>query len=150
LCSQLILKMSYKYQLHIEKYNLTNCPPVDGAILPCECYHYIFEDIQDKNNFLPHSMRKPEDFVILQDSKKCSWIGLSCYADYEKAVENWNHWNKIKKGKFAKQVGNFLSKLKLDINDGTTSIKESNSHFNFYEYQSCELHKKITGTIALI
>ncbi len=137
-------RMEYKYKTTIEQYNLADCPPEDGNILPCECYHYVFEDKDHRDNFLPISERDPKRINNLKDIKKCALIGLSCYLSEKEAVDKWNRYNKYPDYAFEQNVGTFLCRLLLKKEDGTTSKdKETTTHFNFYEYHHVNLKSQI-------
>ncbi len=136
--------MEYKYQATIALYQLADCSPKDDGTLPCECYHYIFEEENHADNFLPISERKPERVNSAKDQQKCSLIGLSCYLSAEEATKKWNRYNKYPDYAFEKSVGTILCKLCLNKEDGTaTKDKEHSTHFNFYEYSSTNLKSKI-------
>ncbi len=143
--------MEYKYKQTMEKHNLIDCPSEDSNILPCECYHYVFEDINHKDNFLPKSERKPEGMNDLADETKCAWIGLSCFLNPQKAKKMWQS-QVDRYPEFATQIaGTVLCKLSLSKNDGTTSEKsKKTTHFNFYEFVHTNLRDKIIGLESLL
>jgi hypothetical protein len=136
--------MDYKYKTTIEQYNIINCPPKDDNLLPCECYHYIFEDINHADNFLPIAERDPKRINNSKDIQRCALIGLSCYLREQEAVEKWNRYNKYPDYAFEQNVGTILCKLLLKKEDGTTSKdKKETTHFNFYQYSSTNLKSQI-------
>lgn len=102
-------------------------------------------------NHIPQYMSNPKR--MLQDMGKgkanTSLLSLSCFATAEKAESFYTNLSKAFKNA-ANSIGDSLSEGCLANEDGRKTITVDNGHFDFYEYESCDLNKKFQITKNLI
>lgn len=135
-----------KYQKEIDEMGLAECPPsecIQSFLLACR---FIFNDLSHPNNFKPVGLIHPQrlnDFK--EDVKKCQSLGLSMFADLEKARMHFEHLQLKTAGKFSKTVGSCVAILNLVETDGVFSDpnERSDSHFTFHEFEIAELTNRI-------
>ncbi|MDD6002480.1 MAG: hypothetical protein PUC50_09875 [Bacteroidales bacterium] len=135
-------RLCFKYQKFFDK--LVD----DGLQMPhlfapndINAFRFVFSDDESKNH-LPVLVINPRR--VLPDTLKYSGYALSCYDNEDKAVERYLDLCKINK-KMPLTLGNALSSGHLHNSDGMISAIEPHTrHFDFYEYESCNLSQSFT------
>ena len=102
-------------------------------------------------NHIPQYMSNPKR--MLQDMGKgnatTSLLSLSCFTTAEKAELFYTNLRKAFKNA-ANSIGDSLSEGRLPNEDGKKTITAGNGHFDFYEYESCDLNYSFKITKNLI
>ena len=90
---------------------------------------------------------------MLQDMGKgkanLSLLSLSCFSTTEKAESFYMNLRKAFKNA-ADSIGDSLSEGHLANEDGRKTSTAENGHFDFYEYESCDLNQTFQVTKNLI
>lgn len=101
----------------------------------------------DQQNHIPQYVRNPKR--MLQDLDKgkgdTSFLALSCFATNLQAELFFSNLTKAFKNAKT-SVGDALAEGILANEDGMKTATSNNGHFDFYEYEQCDLNKtfKIT------
>lgn len=131
----------YKYQEQIDELTELGCQ------LP-ELYHpnnmsacrFAFDDT-NRQNHIPQYMATPKR--LLQDVTKgkatTSLLALSCFTTPEKAEMFFFNLQKAFRN-ISNAIGNSLSEGILSNDDGMKTETAGNGHFDFYEYEGCDLN----------
>ena len=90
---------------------------------------------------------------MLQDKSKgkenISLLALSCFTTAEKAEVFYTHLRKAFKN-VSNSIGDSLSEGNLTNEDGKKTSNANNGHFDFYEYEACDLNMTFQITKNLI
>ena len=90
---------------------------------------------------------------MLQDINKgkgnTSLLSLSCFSTAEKAETFYINLLKAFRN-VASSIGDSLSEGVLTNEDGVKTVTGSNGHFDFYEYENCDLNRTFHITKNLI
>lgn len=93
-------------------------------------------------NHIPQYMNNPKR--MLQDIGKgkanTSLLALSCFTSAEKAQMFFTNLRKAFKN-VTSSIGDSLSEGHLSNEDGGKTASASNGHFDFYEYEGCDLNR---------
>jgi len=134
--------MTYKYQTEMHRLGLENCPPPEYDFSLSTAYRFVFEDLQHPNNFKPIALIFPQRLNEFRDhAQKCQAMGLSMFAENEKAKRHFSLLQKKTAGRFSKTVGTCLAALKLGDADGLHSdpLERSDAHVTFHEFEGTNL-----------
>lgn len=86
---------------------------------------------------------------VAQGKGNTSLLALSCFTTSEHACHFYHHLSKAFK-KVAVSIGNSLAEGVLTNDDGKNTAPSNNGHFDFYEYEGCDLSKSFQITKQLI
>ena len=102
-------------------------------------------------NHVPQYMSNPKR--MLQDMGKgkvnLSLLSLSCFTEVEKAETFYRNLCKAFKN-IQYTIGDSLSEGCLTNDDGLMTSVANNGHFDFYEYETCDLNKTFQITQNLM
>ncbi len=139
-CDKMDAKV-YKYQNEIDELISLGCqlpelfPPNDIS-----AFRFAYSDFK-KQSHVPQYMSNPRR--MLQDISKnrmtISLLALSCF---DTAAHAETFYVNLKKAfrNISSTIGDSLSEGVLTNNDGMKTINNSNGHFDFYEYEGCDLN----------
>ena len=141
----------FKYQEQIDELLAIGCQlPELFAPNDMQACRFAFSG-KGHTNHVPQYMNNPKR--MLQDMGKgkanTSLLSLSCFSTAEKAESFYTNLCKAFKNA-ANSVGDSLSEGYLANEDGRKTNTADNGHFDFYEYESCDLNKKFQITKNLI
>ena len=109
-------------------------------------FRYVYSE-DNPNNHKPVSVLNPSR--QLPDELKFSGFALSCYDDEKAAVARYRNLCKINK-KIRLVLGNALCSGKLQNTDGLmSSVNIETRHFDFFEFESCNLSNTFKITMLL-
>jgi hypothetical protein len=141
----------FKYQKQIDDLLAKGCQlPELFAPNNMQACRFTFSE-EGHQNHVPQYMSNPKR--MLQDINKgkanTSLLALSCFTTSEKAETFYTNLRKAFKNVFT-SIGDSLSEGKLRNEDGLKTSASNNGHFDFYEYESCDLNKTFEITKHLI
>jgi len=124
--------MSFKYQNDYDKLSNT-CPPDEYIAKIIEpAYRWVFDSIDDKNNFTPQFHKKPIRFLNNDDLTKCKSMGLSFFNDLKGSIERFNELKDNLGDNIYAILGVKIAKGKIDTSDGVNSDFERLGHFTHH------------------
>ena len=141
----------FKYQKQIEELMALGCQLPD-LFLPnnMNACRFAFNEA-GRQNHIPQYMSNPKR--MLQDINKgkgnTSLLSLSCFSTAEKAETFYINLLKAFRN-VASSIGDSLSEGVLTNEDGVKTVTGSNGHFDFYEYENCDLNRTFHITKNLI
>lgn len=132
----------FKYQEQIEELLAGGCQlPELFAPNNLRACRFAFSEEGHTNN-VPQYMSNPKR--MLQDigngKANISLLSLSCFTTAEKAETFYSNLRKAFKN-IQYSIGDSLSEGCLRNEDGKMTSAASNGHFDFYEYEACDLNK---------
>lgn len=140
----------FKYQEWIDKLVAEGCtmPPLYATDDMKAC-RFAFSS-PDKQNHIPQYVRNPKR--MLQDlgngKAGTSLLALSCFATHSQAEFFFSNLQKAFKNART-SIGDALAEGILTNEDGMKTTTSPNGHFDFYEYESCDLNKSFQITKKL-
>ena len=140
----------FKYQEQIDKL-LAEGYQLPELFMPnnLQACRFVFSE-EGRPNHIPQYMSNPKR--MLQDIGKgkanLSLLSLSCFTEAEKAVTFYRNLCKAFKN-VQHTIGDSLSEGCLTNNDGQMTSVTNNGHFDFYEYECCDLNQTFYITKTL-
>lgn len=141
----------FKYQKQIDELLAMGCQlPELFAPNDMQACRFAFSG-EGHINHIPQYMSNPKR--MLQDMGKgkanTSLLSLSCFITAEKAETFYMNLCKAFKNA-AYSIGDSLSEGCLTNEDGMKTSTANNGHFDFYEYETCDLNKTFQITKCLM
>ena len=141
----------FKYQKQIDELLALGCQ-LPELFVPdnMEACRFAFSG-EGHQNHVPQYMSHPKRMLqdIHNGKANTSLLALSCFATTEKAETFYANLRKAFKNVDI-SIGDSLSEGILSNEDGRKTITSSNGHFDFYEYEGCDLNKSFQITKNLI
>lgn len=137
-----------KYKIYIDTL-IRQGEPLPALKSPSEqdAYRFVFSSAPERNH-LPVCVSNPRR--VLPPGIKISGYALSCFSDEQKAEARFVHLRKTFK-LISKTIGDSIAFGQLNTNDGLISEPDIHtSHFDFYEFASCDASQIFTLKRALI
>lgn len=105
-------------------------------------FRYVFSKKPEKNH-LPVYIQKPQRAISAADKNKQTAAGyaLSCFENEEKAFEKYNEY-RSHSPKIMNTLGDALSTGIIDNTDGLITTANKDSHFELFEFSTCNLSEK--------
>lgn len=141
----------FKYQKQIDMLLALGCQlPELFAPNDMNACRFAFSGA-DYQNHIPQYLSNPKRMLLDVNNGKgnTSLLALSCFSTTEKAELFYLNLRKTFKN-IASTIGDSLSEGKLSNEDGRKTKTASNGHFDFYEYEACDLNKTFQITKNLI
>lgn len=137
----------FKYQKWIDQFVEEGCllPPLYAPNNMQAC-RFVFS-FDGRRNHIPQYVAQPKR--MLQDVAKgrgnTSLLALSCFVTAHQAESFYANLRKAFKNA-VNSIGDALAEGTLANEDGMKTSESTNGHFDFYEYENCDLNKtfKIT------
>lgn len=137
-----------KYKTHID--TLIQ----QGELLPAlkspnaqDAYRFVFSSMPERNH-LPVCVSNPRR--VLPPGIKISGYALSCFSDEQKAESRYINFSKTFK-LISKTIGDSIAFGQLNNCDGLISEPDiQTTHFDFFEFTSCDASKIFTLKRTLI
>jgi hypothetical protein len=135
--------MKFKYQEQLD--SLLN----EGIEMPDQLYNaenllsyrYVF-DSDHPHNHIPAYIINPRR--MLQEKKRnnlsCLGFSLSCFSDKDKAIGKFSKISKTNKN-FWKTAGNSICSGTIENSFGVITEPNSDTHFELFEFEDCDLKK---------
>ncbi|MGC6429675.1 MAG: hypothetical protein ACON5F_01380 [Jejuia sp.] len=120
---------------------LEKCPPTEYEQKQCESFRWVFEDIQDKRNFIAQAEKNPKKLNDKSDIQKCEIYALSFHDSLENSQAHFSKLTKKFKN-LKKLLGTHIAKGNLVNDDGVGSNVDNNGHFNFHYRTNHEFDKR--------
>lgn len=142
---------AYKYEVDLN--TLENCPFEDCVLDTLDAYRFVFEGMNG-DSFIPVLKISPERISqppFKDDNHfQCSGYGLSMFTTESQARAKFNKLRK-RNNEIYKILGEKIASGTITPDLGERSeISRSTGHFDFFEYESCDLsqHFSIVGDLV--
>ena len=144
-------KKLFKYQSLIDQLLVAGCHlPVLSSPDNTNACRFAFTE-EGHQNHLPQYVSNPRRMLqdIGKNSATTSLLALSCFTTSERAEAFYANLRKAFKHA-ASSIGDSLAEGILTNEEGMMTTPSANGHFDFYEYEGCDLNKTfhITRKIA--
>jgi hypothetical protein len=136
----MIKKKNFKYYSSFKE--ISNCPPDDYYEDKIKAFRWVYEPIENKENFRPQILKNPKRFNDKEDKEKCLAYSLSFFETLKAAEERFNFFFERYNNKAYKIFGTHVAEGKLESNDGLRNDPDKKKHFSFHEYKRAKLIKK--------
>lgn len=132
----------FKYQEQIDKLLAEGCQ-LPELFMPNnqQACRFVFSE-EGHSNHIPQYMSNPKRMLqdIGRGKASLSLLSLSCFTEADKAEVFYKNLCKAFKN-IQYTIGDSLSEGCLTNNDGRMTSVAGNGHFDFYEYECCDLNK---------
>jgi hypothetical protein len=132
--------MEYYYTREISPL-VPPCPPDDYESYNKEVFRWVFEHVEDENNFKAQAEKKPAVLNHKDDERKCAYYALSFHTSLEKSKQAFAFFRSTMK-LASKRLGTNVAKGMLTKDDGIGSIPDKNGHINFHHYKARNFEKR--------
>ena len=149
--STIMEQKKFKYQKQINELIALGCQ-FPELYLPnyMQACRFAFSDSAHQNH-IPQYVTNPKR--MLQDVAKSkattSLLSLSCFDDTDKAESFYYNLQKAFRN-ISNSIGDSISEGILANEDGMKTKTASNGHFDFYEYEGCNLNSSFEITKNLL
>lgn len=141
----------YKYQQQIDELIALGCQ-LHELYSPnnMQACRFAFSD-SARQNHIPQYVTNPKRMLqdIAKSKATTSLLSLSCFDDTTKAESFYSNLQKAFRN-ISNSIGDSISEGKLANEDGVKTKTASNGHFDFYEYEGCDLNKSFEITKNLL
>ena len=83
--------MEFYYEEHHKKLSI-ECPPKSYKQEETDAYRWVFDDIENKDNFISQYEKNPKRYNSKSDLGSCNGMSLSMYKDIESAIDSFYHF----------------------------------------------------------
>ncbi len=123
--------MKYKEILDIE-----GCPSNSEALKKVG-YRFVFDNMEGKS-FIPVAVQSPKRIKNSKNNEKCSAYALSLFATEGAAKDFFLELYK-RNPRIVKTLGDKLAMGEVEPSMGTCGRENRKQHFDFFEYEGCDL-----------
>ncbi len=121
------MELSFKDLLEkVEK-----CPPDNYKNLECEAFRWVFDDIENEDNFKPQGIKNPKR-LNTNNANYCAILALSFFNSEKKARSRFEMLLEQMGENAKKALGTKIAKGYLDLDDGIGEDANSSGHFNYH------------------
>ncbi len=115
------------------------CPPNEYTEKNIEAFRWVFDDIQNAENFIPLAKKNPARILSMDDKSQCKAYSLSMFNSEDAARNRFQFLHKIMKDKAFKLLGTNIAKGNIEEMHGVNSNSDENGHFSHFHYESVDL-----------
>lgn len=124
--------MTFKYQTYFDRLSL-KCPPLHYQPNNIQAFRWVFDSIEDEENFSPQYHRKPKRFLNSDEKTKCQAMGLSMFDTLYNAKQKFIFLkNSMGEKKAYEFLGTKIAEGHLLNKDGVNSLPDKNGHFTYH------------------
>jgi len=132
-----------KHQDSIDALDLTDCPSQNAKEKDCEAFRWCFETLDHPDTWTPQAQKLQREGSFPRENwsteRLCDSWALSFFNSERNAKAVWMSINPKLKAKMGYKN---LSRGTLKKKDGLCCPTEHNGHFNFFEFEKCNLEKR--------
>ena len=132
--------MKYYYEEKIKKLS-HECPPIHYEGKSRICFRWVFEKIENEENFKAQADKKPSIINSKEDKKICDYYALSFHDTLENSRNAFEFLENIVKNA-RKRLGSHIAKGRIDHSDGVAEEPDDNGHFNLHPSQENNFGEK--------
>ena len=136
--------MCFRFRLQHE-YDLldSGCPPSDYLPKNVEvAFRWVYDNINNANNFLTQYEKEPSRFNEKSDALKCAALGLSFFDSLENAKNRFNNLKIQMGGKIYDTLGKHIAKGSIQSSDGVSGLCNNIGHFTHHSYYYIKLFRE--------
>lgn len=122
--------MDFLYKDELDK--IESCPPSIYKSMECECFRWVYDEIDNENNFKSQADKNPSRLNSVGDKMKCDLYALSLHKTIEDSKKHFEIITKSMNSLTKKKLGTKIAKGKVVKTDGVGEDADSIGHFNFH------------------
>jgi len=111
------------------------CPPENYQSKNITAFRWVYDDINDDENFKPLAKRNPQRLLSLEDKMKCKSYSLSMFNSKDTAVKRFEFFKRKLKKK-ANKLGTNIAEGNILEEHGVNSEIEGNGHFSHFMHNN--------------
>jgi len=130
----------FRYKEQMEQLSVP-CPPEDFMPRETVAFRWVFERLDDPQNFVPQFFKNP-NYANASEKTQCQALGLSFFLAEKQARTRFEKLlNRI--GPIAYlTLGKNLAKGQLNFSDGHCNLADSGGHFTFHPFENSTFEQK--------
>jgi len=137
------MSATLKYQTSFDELNLTDCPQKNAIGKDCEAFRFCFDTLEHPDTWITQAEKFKREGTFPRENtttkRLCDSFGLSFFITERAANAVWKAFSQRVKGKMGYTS---LGKGQLLKTDGLCSPTENSGHFNFFEFDQCNLSNR--------
>ena len=136
------MEFKYKAELALINESGCNCPPDDlMAIAEKTAFRFVYDVIDNPNNFIPPSKKSPKRLLKVEPDSRCSGMALSLF-EVQSQAKDFYYNLKLTFQNIQKGIGTDLAIGTINSEDGLITDKDKDSHFDLHEFVDTALQIK--------
>ena len=136
------MEFKYKAELALINESGCNCPPDDlMAIAEKTAFRFVYDVIDNPNNFIPQSKKNPKRLLSGKSAKRCSGMALSVF-EVQSLAKDFYSFLISSFPNIEKSIGTDLAIGTINAYDGLITDKDKDSHFDLHEFVNTDLQIK--------
>ena len=132
--------MKYYYEEKIQELN-PDCPPNHYSGKNKICFRWVFEKIENEDNFKAQADKNPSIINSKDDKMKCDYYALSFHDNLENSRNAFRFLENIVKNA-KKRLGSHIAKGEIEYSDGVAEEPDDKGHFNLHPSQKSNFSEK--------
>jgi hypothetical protein len=138
--------MEFYYEEHHKKLSV-ECPPKSYRQEDTDAYRWVYDDIDNDQNFISQYEKKPKRFNAKSDWKRCEAMSLSMYKDIDNATDRFYYFKELMNEKVFGILGTKIAHALLTKTDGVNERGKYGEeiikgHFNHHPSKGHDYPKK--------
>lgn len=117
------------------------CPPSHYEGKNNICYRWVFDPIENEDNFKAQADKNPSVINSKDDIKKCDYYALSFHNSLENSRNAFEFLENLVKNA-RKRLGDHIAKGKIDYQDGVAQEPNNKGHFNLHPSSKSKFDEK--------
>jgi hypothetical protein len=117
------------------------CPPSHYKPHNRIAYRWVFDDINDPENFKPVYYKDPIRALKFSDEIKCQSLALSLFASEEQAKDRFSELKETIQNAY-KQLGTMVAESTINEKDGVNSDIDRRGHFSHHPVSEHQYEKR--------
>ena len=130
--------MNYKHQDELDAIE-EMCPPSDFTNKDIEAFRWVFDEIENPENFKPLAKKNPARVLSMDDKSRCIAYSLSMFNSKQAAQSRFQFLLRTMNDKAYKLLGTKIAKGNIVEINGVSSNSDENGHFSHFQYESVDL-----------
>lgn len=130
--------MIFKFQNEFDALS-EPCPPQDCIDKDIEAYRWIFDSLEDEENFKPLAKKNPARVLSMEEKDNCKAHSLSMFDSREAAKSRFRFFREgLMNDKAFKLLGTKIAKGNIKKEHGVNSSVDKRGHFSHFQYESTD------------
>ena len=124
----------FRYREYMEPLSVP-CPPDDYEPRETIAFRWVFERMDDEQNFVPQFFKNP-NYANASEKIQCQALGLSFFlAEHQARTRFEKLFNRIGSTAY-ETLGKNVAKGNLNPFDGPSNLVDSSGHFTFHPFEN--------------
>lgn len=123
--------MTFLYETDLNALPI-ECPSADYRPMNTTAYRFVFDEIDNPDNFKPMFFKNPRRANSMDDVQKCQAMALSLFENLEKAIVRFQKLKKQNGNTIYRTIGSHIAFANITEDDGVNSNVNAEGHFSHH------------------